>query len=82
MLALSINNPIVEQYFHHDPKEASDFLEAVAMEKIVLVTINKETKSEKQLDKLTSILNKSKGIVVFKNIKDSTEWQKQVRNEW
>ncbi len=35
MLALNISNPIVEQYFHGNPKEAMEALEAIATKKML-----------------------------------------------
>lgn len=82
MLALKIDNPIVEQYFHNNPKEANDLLEAIATKKIILVAINEQSKTVGQLDKLKSVLGEFQNVKVFQDIEDSVEWQRQIRDEW
>ncbi len=70
MLALSINNPVVEQYFHHNPKEASDLLEAVATKRVVVVAQNEQNKTASKMQELQELINfnRAKGIKVAKNI--------------
>ena len=56
MLALNIDNPIVEKYFHNNPKEASDLLEAVATNKAVIVFNNHQTNIN-ELKELQSLID-------------------------
>lgn len=82
MLALNISNPIVEQYFHGNPKEAMEALEAIATKKMLLVPSSEQAESTAQLDKLKSVLSEHKNIKAFEQIDDSVEWQRLSRDEW
>lgn len=68
MLAININNPIVEQYFRHNPKEASDLLEAIATNKIALVAPRKKDETDK-LKELQALINFNNTL----NIKTATD---------
>lgn len=70
MLALSINNPAVEQYFNHNPKEAYDLLEAIATKKVIVVAQNEQTKTASKLQELQGLIdfNRAKGVKVDKDI--------------
>ena len=56
MLALNVDNPKEEKYFHNNPKEASDLLEAVATNKAVIVFNNHQTNIN-ELKELQSLID-------------------------
>lgn len=59
------------------PKEFEDYENAVAH-----VTVTLDTNETSQKEKLAALFAKMRGVKMFKNIENPTEWQKQLRDEW
>lgn len=73
MLVLNIDNPIIERYFHGNPQEICDLLEAVAAKKISVQNLYDNAKAVATNDKLKRLkelmeFNSKNGVKVADNI--------------
>ena len=50
--------------------------------KIIILIPENEPKTNYNKDKLFSAFHKAQELNIFKDIKNSRQWQKQLRNEW
>ena len=67
----------IEHGVIHLPKEFEDYDNAIAH---VTVTLDVEETSQKE--KLAVLFAKMRGVKMFENIENPTEWQKKLRDEW
>ena len=67
----------IEHGVIHLPKEFEDYDNAVAH-----VTVTLETNETSQKEKLAALFAKMRGVKMFENIENPTEWQKKLRDEW
>ena len=67
----------IEHGVIHLPKEFEDYDNAVAH-----VTVTLDTSETSQKEKLAVLFAKMRGVKMFENIENPTEWQKKLRDEW
>lgn len=67
----------IEHGVIHLPKEFEEYENAVAR-----VTVTLEVNESSQKEKLAVLFAKMRGVKMFENIEDPTEWQKKLRDEW
>lgn len=67
----------IEHGVIHLPKEFEEYENAVAH-----VTVTLETEENSQKEKLAALFAKMRGVKMFENIENPTEWQKKLRDEW
>jgi hypothetical protein len=67
----------IEHGVIHLPKEFEDYDNAVAH-----VTVTLEVNETSQKEKLAALFAKMRGVKMFENIENPTEWQKKLRDEW
>lgn len=59
------------------PKEFEDYENAVAH-----VTVTLDINETSQKEKLAALFAKMRGVKMFENIENPTEWQKKIRDKW
>ncbi len=67
----------IEHGIIHLPKEFEDYNNAVAH-----VSVTLDTNETSQKEKLAALFAKMRGVKMFENIENPTEWQKKLRDEW
>jgi hypothetical protein len=67
----------IEHGVIHLPKEFEEYDNAVAR-----VTVTLEPTETSQKEKLAALFAKMRGVKMFENIENPTEWQKKLRDEW
>lgn len=59
------------------PEEFEEYENAVAH-----VTVTLDINETSQKEKLAALFAKMRGVKMFENIENPTEWQKKLRDEW